>query len=473
MNTTTTLTLVDGASIVVPDSLNLITTYVLREQMDWFEDEIKFLRRLLQPGHRVIDIGANYGVYTLSMAKRVGPTGCVWAFEPASSTAKLLAASIAANNFGQVILALSALSSVKGTAQLSLNDNSELNALVHDSKSGGATETVVLSTLDECLETNDWQAIEFLKIDAEGEEGNILLGGKRFFARESPLIQYEIKAGTELHLELVHAFTELGYDSYRLVPGLDLLVPFDEKELADGYLLNLFSCKPDRAAQLADRGFLADTATIRRVRKARSNSVPGDLHSVQTSDPLAALIKFPYGETCADLWREHLAAGKNSGVEAALLLYQQSRDDSSSAAERFVALESAFTGLRTICEAQPAYLRLSSLARVARDYGARSLAVESLLQLYNTILQQGQVDLSEPFLAPGERFESVSPQNAIGNWVAAAALEEFERNCAFSSFYTGASALHRLEIIQELGFGSPEMARRLKLARLRFGKSHS
>ena len=67
-----TLKLVDGVRIVVPDSLNLITTYVLREQEDWFEDEIKFLRHLIKPGQRVIDIGANYGVYTLAMAKLVG-----------------------------------------------------------------------------------------------------------------------------------------------------------------------------------------------------------------------------------------------------------------------------------------------------------------------------------------------------------------------------------------------------------------
>ena len=88
MIATTTLTMVDGVRIVVPDSLDLITPYVLLEQQDWFEDEIKFLRRLLQPGQKVIDVGANYGVYTLSMAQTVGPTGRVWAFEPASNTAR-------------------------------------------------------------------------------------------------------------------------------------------------------------------------------------------------------------------------------------------------------------------------------------------------------------------------------------------------------------------------------------------------
>ena len=104
MKSTTTITLVDGIRIIVPESLNLITTYVLREQEDWFEDEVKFLRQLIKPGLRVIDVGANYGVYTLSMAKLVGPAGRVWAFEPASTTAGLLTASIAANNFSHVVV---------------------------------------------------------------------------------------------------------------------------------------------------------------------------------------------------------------------------------------------------------------------------------------------------------------------------------------------------------------------------------
>ena len=173
MSPTVTLELVDGVHVMVPDSLDLITPYVLREQEDWFEDEIKFLRHLLQPGQKIIDIGANYGVYTLSMAKRVGPTGRVWAFEPASSTAALLAASIAANGYSQVVLEKCALSNVMGTAQLSLNTNSELNALVHGDQPNGESEAVPLVTLDSCMETHGWAGIDFMKIDAEGEEANI------------------------------------------------------------------------------------------------------------------------------------------------------------------------------------------------------------------------------------------------------------------------------------------------------------
>lgn len=469
MTSTATLTMVDGVRIVVPDSLNLITPYVLMEQQDWFEDEIKFLRHLIQPGQKVIDIGANYGVYTLSMAKVVGPEGCVWAFEPATNTARLLAEGIAANGFSQVILEPSALSNVCGTAKLSLNENSELNSLVHGMPSTSASETVPLVTLDECMERYGWRDIEFMKIDAEGEEYNIIKGGERFFKELSPLVQYEIKAGTDLHMELIQNFAALGYDSYRLVPGLNLLVPFDTGSAPDGFLLNLFCCKRDRIERLAAQGYALNSASTRSATwTERFKAILKKSTNRNQYDWRNTIAKLPYGVELASSWNHAIDAEHRSEVDKALSLYALSRDVSVSPAARFGALESSFSLLRSLCERQPTYMRLASLARVARDYGARSIAINALKQLSNDIFENGQPNLWEPFLAPGERFDSVPTGEAIGNWALASVLEEFERLAAFSSFYTGVSALQRLEMIRDLGFGSAEMDRRLRLLKKRF-----
>lgn len=463
MTATTEIIMVDGVRVVVPNSLDLITPYVLQEQQDWFEDEIKFLRRLLQPGQKVIDVGANYGVYTLSMAQTVGLTGCVWAFEPTSNTAKLLAEGIAANDFPQIILERSALSCTCGTAQLSLNEQSELNALAYGNPTTSVSETVSLVTLDECMGRYGWSDIAFMKIDAEGEEANILKGGKRFFTALSPLVQYEIKAGVDMHMELVQYFAELGYNSYRLVPGLDLLVPFDAGSLADGYLLNLFCCKQDRAELLAAEGFLLTSVSqppsigIEKIKK----------HNAY--DWRCTLAKLPYGVQLNNLWEQTEAAGSRAEIDEALSLHAVSRDLSLPPLERFCALNASFNLLKTLCDLQPSCLRLASLARVAQELGERVIAVNALQQLIGVIFQHNRIDPSEPFLAPGERFDSVPPGNAIGSWVIAAVLEERERLGSFSSFYTGTSAVQRLKIIQNLGFGSAEMERRLRLLQKRFG----
>lgn len=456
--TPTTLAMVDGTRIVVPDSLELITPYVLREQQDWFEDEIKFLRRLLQPGQQVIDIGANYGLYALSMARRVGPGGRVWAFEPASSTADYLARSIAANALDNVVLEKSALSSASGTAYLSLHDNAELNELVRGDAGGAATEAVPLTTLDECLQRHGWQDIDFMKIDAEGEEANILKGGGRFFAELSPLVEYEVKAGNDLHLELVSAFAALGYQSYRLVPGLDLLVPFTMDTRPDGFLLNLFCCKPDRAARLAAAGFLVPALPSATAPAPQ----PAPRHGWRE-----ALAPLPYAAALRASWE-----GTPAATAGALALYAMSQDASLPASDRFHALQASFLQLSQACAGPARGMALLSLARVARDYGARAVAAQALSGLAKRILQDGRADVAEAFLAASPRFEQMGmDMPRLGNWLMGSLLEELERVSSFSSFYTGTAAKSRLENIARLGFGSEEMQRRLSLLNQRLASA--
>ncbi|MCB7129827.1 MAG: hypothetical protein J3T61_09850, partial [Candidatus Brocadiales bacterium] len=98
------LKLNDGVRIKLPDSLSLITPYVIQEQGQWFEKEIHFIHEFLEPGMQALDIGANFGVYTLPMAKILGPEGALWAFEPTSTTAAYLSDSLDENGFCNVEL---------------------------------------------------------------------------------------------------------------------------------------------------------------------------------------------------------------------------------------------------------------------------------------------------------------------------------------------------------------------------------
>jgi len=463
-----TLTLCDGVQISVPNSLKLITPYVLIEQQDWFEDEIRFVRHLLQPGQKVIDVGANYGVYTLSMAQRVGPTGSVYSFEPTSSTAAMLEASISVNHFAQITLDRSALSNRCGTAQFSLNEQSELNTLTRDEHSMTASETVSLFTLDDRLRRYKWTDISFMKIDAEGEESNILKGGTQFFSELSPLIQYEIKAGTELHLELVREFAALGYASYRLVPGLSLLVPFNAELPVDAYLLNLFCCKQDRAEILEKEGLLlmpkSQVLTTGFVEKNDAVNPSEENNRYTWHQSMAHL---PYGVKFANLWNE-LAAGDSAEVLKVLSIYARSQDATLGLRERFDSLEMSFNLLHPICGSQNHPLRLASLARIAKELGARAIAVNALNQLNNHILEHKHITPSEPFLIPGKRFELISFGENFDKWLHASVLEEIELLESYSSFYTGAAPRNRLESIRKLGFSSPEMNRRLSLVESRF-----
>jgi FkbM family methyltransferase len=465
------LTLVDGVRIIAPDSLDLITPYVLREQLDFFEDELPFVRQLLQPGDKVIDIGANYGVYTLPMARKVGPSGHVWAFEPASSTAQFLAQGIEANGFGHVTLEQKALSSAPGSAKLALHVHAELRSIVHGAAPPGGSELVQLVTLDDCMDRYRWQEIDLIKIDAEGEEANIVKGGRRFFADLAPLVQYELrKDATDINFAVIGDFAAIGYDSYRLLPGFNILVPFDADSSPDSYLLNLFCCKESRASRLAAQGFLLRRADLTETDKSLdvniSRNEAGDTYHWRR-----ALAHLPYAAPLASVWGIVEAAGESTEVFRALSFYARSRDAALSLADRFRSLEASFMELRALCARDPSRLRLASLARVAHDYGERAMAVNALKQLHESIRVTGIVDPNEPFLAPLERFDSLDPGEVLGSWIIGAILEQLERREWYSTFYAGPGSLQRLESICSLGFSGPDMGRRLELVRLRINRA--
>ena len=241
------LRMVDGTQIVVPSSLDAITTYVLLEQETWFEKEMALLARWLRPGMTAIDIGANLGVYCLSIARLVGPVGQVFAYEPATETRRLLAIGKAGNGADNLHIIAAALSDGEREGHLVLATSIELNTL----DGSGPGESVHITSLDAEQKTRNWGAIDFIKIDAEGEEERILAGAGSFFANRSPLVMFEVRAVAKQNENLPTAFVAMGFGLYRPLTGAPVLVPVGADERLDSYELNLFAAKPDRASALA------------------------------------------------------------------------------------------------------------------------------------------------------------------------------------------------------------------------------
>jgi len=449
-NPSLALKLPGDISIIVPDSLELITPYVLMEQLDWFEDEIKFVRDLLRPGQIAIDIGANYGVYALTMANVVGVDGRVFAFEPVSKTAGYLKQSLDANNFKQAEVLQLAISAAPGTGRISTQQQAELNMLVDGSKLE-SSEEVRLDSLDHFFSGRT--DVDFLKIDAEGHEQIILNGGRDFFAKNSPLVLYEVKEGSGFHFQLVESFNGLGYDPYRLLPGLNVLVPFDPSSFSDDYLLNLFACKRDQACQLRSQGKLV-----------LQEEWQGDQLFLISDNDWTGIEDYFESLSCPQEWLKNWRnLPQDSELIKAIALYQISRNQEETPLRRAAALRQSFDLFKAMVNESPTPSRLSSLARVAQAYGARSVAVAALQNLIELLIMLAAVDVDEPFLLPSHSFDSIPPGDSPVNWLGAAALQEQERLESFSSFYSGEASRERLEMIASLGFASEEMTRRLEL----------
>ena len=194
----------------------------------------QFLAQKVKPGMTVVDVGANYGYYTLLMGDAVGATGHVIAVEPNPEAAALLAESVALNGFGsRTRLVPQALGAQPGTALLFAPDGEPKNALLvaQTDLPGGRTQEVPVTTLDALV--LDGPRIDLIKIDAEGAEQAIVAGMHEVLARDRPTLVLEYNAARYADpngfLDGLLAF----YSNARELTGDGHLVPIDGPSVTD------------------------------------------------------------------------------------------------------------------------------------------------------------------------------------------------------------------------------------------------
>ena len=218
--------------LAVEPNFRSIVTSVLVAQGDWFEREIEFWRNGIQAGMTVIDVGANAGVYTFSAAQRVGLTGLVLAVEPFSQCVAYLNETCRVNQLDWVKVCAGAASDRNGTAKLSLSSASELNELISEeegqTREASSFEEVACFTLDSLIEKYGVSRVDFLKIDAEGHELQVLKGSDRLLTEFAPIILYENIAGHQgSNLPVADYLRSIGYQLFRYQPYLQQLIPVD------------------------------------------------------------------------------------------------------------------------------------------------------------------------------------------------------------------------------------------------------
>lgn len=225
-------------SVAVEASCRSIVTTVLLAEGDWFEQEMELWRNWLKPGMTVIDVGANVGVYTFSAARRVGPQGRVFAVEPFPGCVRCLEETCHINQLSWVKVCAGAASDRTYTSRLSIHAASELNEIMTSDGEGlDASVEVDCFPLDSLIESENIQRVDFLKIDAEGHEMQVLAGSDRILKEFSPTILYENIAGIKgSNLAVAEFLKARDYSLFRYQPFLQNLLPVDTVEDLDGSL---------------------------------------------------------------------------------------------------------------------------------------------------------------------------------------------------------------------------------------------
>jgi FkbM family methyltransferase len=175
---------------------------------------------LLKPGMVVLDVGANIGLHTLYFCKRVKSKGKVFAFEPMKTTFQRLVMHIKDNDVVNVEALNCALGATVGRVEVIENPGDTSRAFVRDiGRDSTDPDGVELLTLDAFAGARKIQRIDFLKIDAEGFEGEILAGA-------TALLERKIIRVMQIELDQQSA-GQTGSGGAKVIPAL----------LANGYAL--------------------------------------------------------------------------------------------------------------------------------------------------------------------------------------------------------------------------------------------
>ena len=207
--------------------------------LNWKRDpELFFLKRLVRPGDRCLDIGAYLGYYTVFLSRLCGPQGRVWAVEPVPLFSRILrrnAAAFAQNNIRIFPFALGAENRQvrMGTPDVPGQFGHGRTRVVDDAPAG--PETVYLQFFDAEMRTpgellREVGSVDFIKCDVEGYELNIFPRLQAVLRRSRPTVQVEINTAKN-RAAMLSFMDGLGYAAYGLRSG-DLMPLPDEEALS-------------------------------------------------------------------------------------------------------------------------------------------------------------------------------------------------------------------------------------------------
>jgi len=157
----------------------------------------EFVVRNVSSGMTVIDLGANYGYYTILMADLVGDSGKVYAFEPNPAALGAIDRSLKVNNFDRrVSLDRRAIWNCSNEhVTFHVPEVAATNARIVwplDSRlppSDAGTPDAGSTTIETiALDDLPLSGVSFVKADIEGAEERLWQGGRRFFERNPNVI---------------------------------------------------------------------------------------------------------------------------------------------------------------------------------------------------------------------------------------------------------------------------------------------
>ena len=170
----------------------------IREYGEFSEIELSLMSKFIMEGDVVFDIGANIGAFTVPLSKKVGKFGEVYAFEPQRIIYDILQNNVNKNNLSNTRVFNVGVG--KNEEELELNDIDyskvgNFGGVSFKYESSPFTKNiknkkykVKLTNLDKLIEI---KKCNFIKMDVELMELDILKGGRKFLKKFRPILWIE------------------------------------------------------------------------------------------------------------------------------------------------------------------------------------------------------------------------------------------------------------------------------------------
>jgi FkbM family methyltransferase len=194
--------------------------------------EESFLRNLDLRGKTVYDVGAFEGILTMFFAGRVGRGGRVVAFEPIPDSYRRILQHVELNRLDNVDVRNVAIGSSPGSLTFTARPGGLARATANDeirnaiASSAEETESVCVpvNSLDEEIRQGSLRDPDFVKVDVEGMELDVLHGMCETVARRKPALYIEIHGanieGKRVSArQVVEALTTYGYAVHHVETG--------------------------------------------------------------------------------------------------------------------------------------------------------------------------------------------------------------------------------------------------------------
>lgn len=178
----------------------------------WFDQVYKFPVDLLEKANPVvIDIGANIGAFSVfAWLKLKEPT--IFAYEPEKNNFQLLAENVKLNNLTEVKIFKQAVYGQKGKRDLFLAGDSSGKNSIELKQSYGVSQEIDCITLEDIFKDNKIVKCDYLKIDCEGSEYELLLNTPKevFYSITRIVLEYH-QVDRFTSDDLINLFLSVGY----------------------------------------------------------------------------------------------------------------------------------------------------------------------------------------------------------------------------------------------------------------------